>query len=303
MEQSMREMGNESICQTSHVWQAKKDKNNHPCLWMQAGAVKKKTCNNYYDCTNCKYDDGMKKNVAAGKHISWQDAMKCKDSKERTCRHTMTGRTGHKVCPMNYNCSRCEFDQYFEDTLTPGTGHAAVHVKNIKGFDIAEGYYFHNGHTWATIDSGGLIRIGLDDFSMKVLGSPDALELPLVGKELNRNRIGWGLKRKENLADVLSPVNGVITQVNPAGTSCGTDPYGDGWLFTVHNSDIKAEFNALMNDEKSEAWIDDEVTTLEGMIETVSGPMATDGGLLSPDLFGNLPDLGWKNLTRTFLHT
>lgn len=292
---------------TTHVWQAKKDKNNHPCLWMQAGVVKKKNCSNYYDCTNCKYDDGMVKMVAAGKQISWQDAMRMKDSKERTCRHSMTGRIGQKVCPMNYNCSRCEFDQYFEDAVTPMTGHAAVHVNSIKGFNIANGYYYHDGHTWAAIDSGGLIRIGLDDFSMKVLGSPDAFELPLMGQELNKDSIGWGLKRKDNLADILSPVNGVITQVNPdirkEAAVSSSDPYGGGWLFTVHNSDIKSEFDSLMRGNDSFEWMDGEITTLENLIEETAGPLSTDGGLLVADVYGNLPSLGWDRLTQTFLRT
>ncbi len=293
--------------ESNHVWQAKKDKNEHPCLWMTAGVAKKKNCNNYFDCTNCKYDDGMVKLADAGKQTSWQDAMRMKDSKERTCRHTMTGRTTHKVCPMNYNCSHCEFDQYFEDALTPLTGHGAVHLNTVKGFDIANGYYYHDGHTWATIDSGGLIRIGVDDFSMKVLGNPDAFNLPLMGQELNKDSVGWGLKRKENLADILSPVNGVITQVNPnirkQAEISSNDPYGDGWLFTVHNSDIKGEFKTLMTDADSVEWIDNEVTTLEGMIENEVGPLSTDGGLLMADVFGNLPALGWNNLTQTFLRT
>ncbi|MFH2060364.1 MAG: glycine cleavage system protein H [Pseudomonadota bacterium] len=293
--------------ETNHVWQAKKDKNNHPCLWMQAGVAAKKNCTNYYDCTNCKYDDGMVKLAETGKQASWQDAMRMKDSKERTCRHSMTERTEHRTCPMNYNCSRCDFDQYFEDALTPMTGNAAVHVKNIKGFDIANGYYFHDGHTWASIDSGGLIRIGLDDFSQKVLGTPDAFELPLIGQELNRNKIGWGMKRKDNLADFLSPVNGVITHVNnnirKDAHLAGSDPYGGGWLFTVHNSDIQGQFKALMDDDDSVQWIDKEVTTLEEMIETVTGPLSTDGGLLMTDVYGNLPTLGWANLTHAFLRT
>lgn len=245
--------------------------------------------------------------VEAGKQPSWQDAMRMKESWQRTCRHTMTGRTGHKVCPMNYNCSRCEFDQFFEDVLTPITGHSGIHTRSIKGFDIADGYYFHDGHTWATIESGGLIRVGLDDFAMKVMGSPDAFDLPLTGQELNSDSVGWGIRRNDKMADILSPVNGVITQVNPKmrqpDQSSGPDPYGDGWLFTIHNSDIKKEFKPLMTDDQSAGWIDDEVTTLEGMIEEKLGPLSTDGGLLKPDVYGNLPELGWGNLAQTFLRT
>lgn len=289
------------------IWKAKKDTADHPCIWMQAGIAKKKNCNNFYDCTHCKYDDSMAKTAKTGKHITWQAALRNRDSKDRTCRHALTKRTGNRICPMNYNCDRCEFDQYLEDILSPKTGHSRVYLKDVKGFDIAEGYYFHTGHTWASIDSGGVIRVGLDDFSFKVLGCPDAFDLPLTGQELNKGKAGWGLKRKENLADILSPVNGVITEVNNTmrkspGVS-QKDPYGQGWLFTVHNSDIKGVVQDLKTDSDSVAWLGQEVRVLENMIEQVTGPLSADGGFLKPDVFGNLPALGWHNLTQTFLRT
>jgi len=45
------------------------------------------------------------------------------------------------------------------------------------------------------------------------------------------------------------------------------------------------------------------VTTLENMIEKITGPLSADGGVLKADVFGNLPTLGWHNLTHTFLRT
>ncbi|MCD4677520.1 MAG: glycine cleavage system protein H, partial [Desulfobacula sp.] len=230
----------QNYSKTQTLWQTGKGKNQRPCVWMQAGVVSKKECNQYYDCTTCKYDTAMEKQAAAGKHISWQEAMRKRDGNNRTCRHAMTGRADYRTCPLNYNCSRCDFDQLFEDTLSPGTGHAMLEIKDVKGFKIAKGYYFHSGHTWTCIDSGGIIRVGMDDFAFKVLGGPDGFDLPLTGQELNRSRPGWGIKRHHNLADILSPVNGVITKVNqPVKTSPdlpGKMPYQDGWLFTVHNS-------------------------------------------------------------------
>ena len=74
------------------IWRVKPDeepKPKNPCLWMQAGVVKFKTCTNYYDCTTCKYDHGMQKKVAEGKQQSWQEAMRHKPELERVCRHTL----------------------------------------------------------------------------------------------------------------------------------------------------------------------------------------------------------------------
>ena len=46
-----------------------------------------------------------------------------------------------------------------------------------------------------------------------------------------------------------------------------------------------------------------EVHNRESMIEDVAGPLAADGGFLADDIYGNMPDLGWKNLTQAFLRT
>lgn len=292
---------------TSTMWQAKNDKKERPCIWMQSGVVAKKNCNNFYDCTSCKYDNAMEKQAATGKHITWQQAMRLRSGNERTCRHALTGRADHRICPMNYNCSRCDFDQMFEDTLSTHQGLDHMEVSDVRGFKLADGYYYHSGHTWVSIESGGFFRVGMDDFTFKVLGGPDGFDLPLTGQELNQNKAGWGIKRDRNLADILSPVNGVITNVNADVRTSpevpGGSPYEDGWLFTVHNSDIKGAVKHMMNDTESRPWLKGEVNTLEEMIEDVAGPLSADGGTLTRDVYGNLPTLDWENLTQRFLRT
>ncbi len=292
------------------VWMVKPDKKaqkSNPCLWMQAGVVESKNCNNFGDCTSCKYDQAMRKKVAQGKQISWQDAMRKKEGLERICRHSLTHFIEKRSCAYDYACSTCEFDQFLEDAWSVKTKTVPSEVQTIKGFQIPMGYYFHNGHTWARIESGGYIRVGMDDFSMKLLGRADALDLPLMGKELDKDKVGWGLKRENNSADILSPIGGVITEVNsrlmknPEVANQG--PYEEGWLFMVRTPDIKGTINQLMTDEESFTWMNGELSKLENMIEDVAGPLAADGGYLGEDIYGNLPDLGWSNLTKTFLKT
>lgn len=292
------------------VWLIKPDKQataTNPCLWMQAGVVKFKNCDNYYDCTGCKYDQAMDQKVARGKQISWQAAMRRRPDLDRVCRHSLTGRIEKRMCAYDYECGKCDFDQYFEDVWSTKAKAFPAEMQKVRGFDVPMGYYFHNGHAWARIESGGYIRIGLDDFALKVLGRADALDLPLIGKELDQSKVGWGLKRKDNLADVLSPVDGVIMEVNSKVREnpklANNEPYGDGWLFMVRTPDIKKTMKTLMVDQDSLKWINGEVSQLETMIEEVAGPLAADGGYLADDIYGNLPDLGWKNLARTFLRT
>ena len=153
-----------------HVWMVKPDKDArmaNPCIWMQAGTVGFKSCNNFYDCTTCKYDLGMLKRVDEGKQISWQDAMRKMPNLDRICRHSLTKRIERRACAYDYGCATCDFDQFFEDILTTKTESIPHEVQDIKGFEVPMGYYFHNGHTWARIESGGYIRVGMDDFALK----------------------------------------------------------------------------------------------------------------------------------------
>lgn len=293
-----------------HVWMVKPDKEAktaNPCLWMQTGVADFKNCNNFYDCTTCKYDQGMQKQVERGKQISWQDAMRKRPSLERVCRHSLTDRIKTRVCAYDYECSTCDFDQFFEDVWTTKTKTFPHDVQHVRGFEVPFGYYFHNGHSWARIESGGYIRVGMDDFALKLLGQAEALDLPLMGKELSQDKVGWGIRRQKNLADMLSPVDGVIVEVNAKVREkpglANQEPYSGGWLFTVRNPDIKSTFKKLVADGACVEWMAGEVDKLENMIERVAGPLAADGGYMINDIYGNLPDLGWKNLTKTFLKT
>ncbi len=292
------------------VWRIKPDeqaKAENPCLWMQAGVVKFKTCTNFYDCMSCKYDQAMHKKAAEGKQLSWQEAMRRQPDLHRVCRHSLTKRIPNRICPYHYECASCEFDQYFEDVLSPKTQSTPRDIQEVKGFQVPMGHYFHLGHTWARIESGGQIRIGMDDFALKVLGGMDGVDLPLMGKVLEKSQASWGLNRRGNWAEVLAPVDGVITEVNPAvrdnPARAMADPYGQGWLFLVHHPDIKSNVKDLMIDESSLAWVNNEVGVLEAMLEETAGPLAADGGQLQPDVFGNCPELGWENLCKTFLKT
>jgi glycine cleavage system H lipoate-binding protein len=180
-------------------------------------------------------------------------------------------------------------------------------IQKVRGFGVPADHYFHDGHTWARIESGGNLRIGLDDFALKVLGRADRLDLPLMGKELQRDRAGWGLSRAGHQADVLAPVNGVIMDVNAKVREnpeiANREPYGEGWLFTLRTPDTKKAMKELMGKDESLGWMNREVSRLEGMVEDVAGPLAADGGYLNEDIFGTLPDLGWKKLVKSFLKT
>jgi len=293
-----------------------------PCLWMQAGVVRHKYCEISYDCTTCHFDKAMsrvaKENMVMAekgqipgdkrqKIVFWIEKLKELPSSKRPCIHHMKRRIDFKSCGHEYRCATCEFDQYFYDQYTVHALVKPVEVLNVHGFRIPQGYYLHKGHAWVKIEEGSTVRIGLDDFALRLLGPLENVAAPLVGKQMKQNTSQIMLKRGEKSAGVLSPVSGVVTDVNPRlreeGSLANKNPYTDGWVLRLHSEGLRNELKDLYIGTESEEFMEKEISHLYDVIEESGGLLNTDGGYLGEDIYGNMPQIGWERLTRLFLHT
>ncbi|MFZ2446729.1 MAG: glycine cleavage system protein H [Syntrophobacteraceae bacterium] len=290
------------------------------CIWMEAGVIDYKLCNNYYNCHTCAFDKAMKETSdrnaetrrlgldTDGKRshiVEWREKMKQKQGLERKCRHTLTGRAPVRLCPYNYECGSCAFDQMLEDGFELQLPFRIAGIPEIDGYRVPDGHFFHFGHSWARVESGGRIRIGLDDFSTRVFGKADKFDLPLTGEEIKFSEIGLAFKRGGNEANVLSPVAGIVAAVNyQASKEPGLvreEPYNNGWLMVVEPVEMKKNLKELMYGKQTNEWVGAEHLKLMAMVSRVGVTMA-DGGSIE-DVIGNVPSLEWGVLTKEFLRT
>ena len=182
-----------------------------------------------------------------------------------------------------------------------------IEFANINGFKVPQGYYFHYGHTWAKIEEDSNVRIGLDDFALRLFGPIDCIDAPLIGKLVEQGRGGFSISRESNSAVILSPISGVITSTNSIlrekGSRADQDPYTDGWIMRVRADKLRQDLKGLMIKDETEKFFNDQVEQLYQEIEEVSGPISADGGYLVEDIYGNMPGLSWDRLVAKFLHT
>jgi len=232
-------------------------------------------------------------------------ALKILPFSKRPCLHHLEGRIPFKPCTNDYLCDRCEFDQYFCDEYSVHAVLGPVKVLNVEGVQFPHGYYLHAGHTWVRIEEGSMVRIGIDDFALRLLGPVDRIEAPLLGKAVKQGEPHMVIRRGEYRAGVLSPLSGVVTAMNAKlreqGRAANEDPYAEGWVMTLHPQNLRKEIKALMIAQEAESFLAQEVDHLHQLIEEISVPLAADGGTLGTDVFGAMPQLGWERLTRTFL--
>ena len=284
------------------------------CIWMKTGVVNFRLCDNAYDCNSCPFDKAMQKAMGhaatdeKGPGKGWSQTLnKHYQTAAKLCRHVMTGRISYpKICTMNYECYHCEFDQWL-DEIDLDQAVSAPHCSSAGGYRVADDYYYHFGHTWARFEHGGRVRVGFDDFLVRLFGPAEHVDLPPLGTILSQNDIGWTFGRSNQMAAVLSPISGNVLAVNHKVMAhpeiSHEDPYHEGWLAVLSPQMPKRNLRGLYYGNETKRWMASESQKLLGMLGEEYEPLAATGGQPIDDVASAYPELGWANLAETFLGT
>lgn len=282
---------------------------NDLCVWSRAGVIKQMKCFNAFDCLGCSLDkrvlaDFEKKQAGANTTDPRPVRMRLL-MKQGKCRHMLSGRVSYSLCSYGYNCAKCPYDQMIEDTsFLPNL--KVAHCDKTSGFDVARDHYYHYGHTWARVEYGGRVRVGIDDFAHRLLGKQDSIELPRLGDTVGQNRTQAVIRRSNKEAETLSPIDGKVVALNQkiidhAGMA-NDAPYDDGWLMVIQPTSLRKNLKNLFFGDESLSWIDDEAGRLTTLLEDSAGyRMAATGGEAIKDIFAAVPEIGWDRLVEEFL--
>ena len=174
----------------------------------------------------------------------------------------------------------------------------------VAGFEVPENLRYHAGHTWALSESSEMVRIGMDDFASKLIGKIEAITLPQRGRWVRQGQKIWTILRDGKSVDMVSPIEGTVTDVNDAAARnpelARTDPYGAGWLVTVQAPDAKINFRNLLGGKLARLWTESAALQLRNRMPALAGALAQDGGVAVDDLTAHLPDEDWAAITKEF---
>jgi glycine cleavage system H protein len=174
----------------------------------------------------------------------------------------------------------------------------------VEGFFVPEDLRYHAGHGWALRERRNLTRVGVDEFGAALLGAIDRLELPKPGHWVRQGQKAWSFYREGEKADMVSPVEGEIVEVNSEllknPSLLRNDPYGEGWLMTVHVPDEESVQRNFLPVHLVKSWMRDAAERLFARQPQLAGPVMADGGRPIASLAEGLPGSSWKELTREF---
>jgi len=174
----------------------------------------------------------------------------------------------------------------------------------VGGFQVPDNLRYHPGHTWALSESPNLVRVGLDDFASKLIGKIERIALPQRGQWVRQGQKIWTVYRDGSSVDMVSPIEGTVAEINEAAASnpesARTDPYGEGWLLTVHSPDAKTNFRNLLGGALARWWTEESASRLQKRMPMALGALAQDGGVAMDNVTAHMPDQDWATLAKEF---
>jgi glycine cleavage system H protein len=167
----------------------------------------------------------------------------------------------------------------------------------VYGFHVPENLRYHPGHGWVMRERKNIARVGIDDFAARLAGKIDGLELPKPGQWIRQGQRSWKLFRNNESAEMVSPIEGEVLEVNPEvmkdPSLLRTDPYNKGWLMTVHVPDEEGTSRNFIPRDLIRGWMESVAERVYAKQPELAGAVAADPGTA-------LPGSDWRALTTEF---
>jgi glycine cleavage system H protein len=113
-------------------------------------------------------------------------------------------------------------------------------------------------HEWIRLD-GDVATIGITDYAQEQLGDIVFVELPDIGKKLDKGAEAAVVESVKAASEVFAPVTGEVVEVNATLSdqpgAVNEDPEGNGWFMRMRVAD-KASLDVLMDADAYKAFLE-----------------------------------------------
>ena len=112
-------------------------------------------------------------------------------------------------------------------------------------------------HEWVR-QEGDVAVIGITDYAQQQLGDVVYVELPEIGRDVERGKEIAVVESAKAASEVYAPVSGEVVAVNDAITAdpskINADAQGEGWFIEIRLADPK-ELDGLMDEAAYNAFV------------------------------------------------
>ena len=117
---------------------------------------------------------------------------------------------------------------------------------------------FTEDHEWIRRE-GDTGVVGITDYAQTQLGDVVYVELPEVGRKLEKGKEAAVVESVKAASEVFAPVSGEVVAVNDAlqgePAKVNADPMGDGWFMKIRLANPK-ELDGLMDEAGYQKYVE-----------------------------------------------
>lgn len=126
--------------------------------------------------------------------------------------------------------------------------------------DVPSDLRYRETHEWVRLEDDGSVVVGITDHAQAALGDIVFVELPEPGLSYAQGDACAVVESVKAASDIYAPISGEIIEFNPSLEDdpglVNSDPYGDGWLYSMTPSDPD-ELDQLMDKKEYIESIED----------------------------------------------
>jgi glycine cleavage system H protein len=117
---------------------------------------------------------------------------------------------------------------------------------------------FTTEHEWIRLE-GDLAVVGITDYAQSQLGDVVYVELPEIGRQLEKGKEAAVVESVKAASEVYAPASGEVAEVNEAiaadPAKVNADPMGEGWFIKLRLADPK-ELEGLLDEEAYKRFVE-----------------------------------------------
>jgi glycine cleavage system H lipoate-binding protein len=228
-----------------------------PCVWMSAGVLRFRLCDREYECEGCPLYLALRGGgVGAAAAVGSEAADPAPAGGDDA--------VGRYLSKLGAGCG-LRLDSAYS----------------------AEGL-------WLETEPSGELRVGLDDYTLRLLAPIDDVVLPRPGVWLQHGAPCAWINRGRLAIALRCPVAGEVVAVHPHPALApprDQEPPGERWWFRLRPHEAVAAAGGLQRNEALLGWFLARVRAVHGHLSAVmagtagaAGPLLSDGGIPTPDL-------------------